>query len=304
MNIQLPKLTQEELTNLTHKTNLQPVVLIMVTFASIFLVFVIYTLYPSIFIFIIGFILIAGLQHQLFNIQHEAVHKNLFSNKFINDLAGSFIAFTIFFTMSYRTHHLGHHKYLGKDGDTDLDKYIDYPNSLKFFLTDLLKCLTGISAVTQFLKSNVFSSKKINLNKKAFDWQIIGILVTQAIFFSLLWKYSSPHTYFLLWILPLLTLTKTLSHFRNVAEHILLNDKGDPETSRYRTIIGNPIETFFFAPVNFNYHAEHHLYVTIPYYNLPKVHKILSKQQEYKRNIDLEYGYLNFIFSKVIQKKI
>ena len=301
--MKLPKLTQEELSSLTRKSNIQPAVLITITFTSIFLVFAIYALYPSVLTFTISFILISGLQHQLFNIQHEAVHRNLFTNKFINDFAGSLMAFTIFFTMSYRKHHLDHHKYLGKDSDTDLDKYIDYPSGLKFFLMDLVKCLFGISAVTQFIKSNILSGKKSSPNKKTFDLQVLGILTVQGILFITLSRFCPPYTYFLLWILPLLTLTKTLSHFRNVAEHVLLKDKGDPEISRYRTILGNPIEVFFFAPVNFNYHAEHHLYVSIPYYNLPKAHNILSKQKEYSENINLEHGYLKFILSKLIQKR-
>ncbi len=35
------------------------------------------------------------------------------------------------------------------------------------------------------------------------------------------------------------------------------------------TYLSNPIERMFVAPMNMNYHAAHHLWPSIPYYNLP-----------------------------------
>ena len=35
------------------------------------------------------------------------------------------------------------------------------------------------------------------------------------------------------------------------------------------TYVSSLPELLFFAPMNMNYHAAHHLWVSIPYYNLP-----------------------------------
>ena len=296
--LEIPRLSLQDLHRLSIKNDIKPLLLIFSTFIAIIFAFALYTLSPSKLTFIISFILIGGLQHQLFNIQHEAIHYSLFTNKTLNNVIGSIVAFSIFFTMNYRKLHYLHHQNLGEYGDSDLERYKNYPCRFSYFFIDFLKNITGIAAVTQFLKSNLLTKEK---KKSKIDLQIFGMLTTQAIIFLTLWKLSSITTYFLLWILPLITLTKTLSHFRNIAEHVLVRDLGDPEFSRYRTIICNPIEQFFFAPVNFNYHAEHHLYVGIPYYHLPEAHKILSKQKEYNSIIDLEHGYLKVIFSKAIE---
>jgi fatty acid desaturase len=34
---------------------------------------------------------------------------------------------------------------------------------------------------------------------------------------------------------------------------------------------------FFFAPKQVNYHLEHHLYPSIPFYYLPRVHAVLRQ---------------------------
>ena len=108
------------------------------------------------------------------------------------------------------------------------------------------------------------------------------------------WEY-----YLLLWVLPLVTVAKTLTHFRNVVEHAQLRDVGDPELSRYRTVLCNPAEGFFFAPMNFNYHAEHHLYTGIPYHRLPRCHALLREHPRYLEVVEVEKGYLSFLFNKL-----
>ena len=76
-------------------------------------------------------------------------------------------------------------------------------------------------------------------------------------------------------------------------------DVGDPELSRYRTVLCNPAEGFFFAPMNFNYHAEHHLYTGIPYHQLPRCHALLSEHPRYPEVVEVERGYLSFLFNKL-----
>jgi len=64
------------------------------------------------------------------------------------------------------------------------------------------------------------------------------------------WTAGHAVAYFALCLLPLVTLTTTLTHLRNLARHVQLWGVGDPEPSRCRTIHARLIERFFFAPMN------------------------------------------------------
>ena len=68
---------------------------------------------------------------------------------------------------------------------------------------------------------------------------------------ALFWMTGHWQNYFLLWLLPLITLAKTLTHFRNLAEHIQLRNVGDPELNRYRTVYSNLLEDFATFASNF-----------------------------------------------------
>jgi fatty acid desaturase len=62
-----------------------------------------------------------------------------------------------------------------------------------------------------------------------------------------------------------------LGNVRGWAEHAL-TVPGELLTET-RTVTSNRL--FSFLNVNLNYHLEHHLFPGVPWYNLPKVHRIL-----------------------------
>ena len=55
---------------------------------------------------------------------------------------------------------------------------------------------------------------------------------------------------------------------------------------------------YFIAPLNVNYHLEHHLFMFCPWYNLPKAHEML-KEKDFYKDLEIENGYFN-VFKKVI----
>ena len=130
---------------------------------------------------------------------------------------------------------------------------------------------------------------------------LLGLAAAQLGVLALFWAIGHPTLYVALWLLPLVTLTKTLTHLRNIARHAQVRDVGDPELSRYRTTLVGPIERFFFAPMNFNYHAEHHFYPMIPWHNLSEVHRLLSRHPAYAEAVETERGVLRFIFRKAVR---
>jgi fatty acid desaturase len=76
------------------------------------------------------------------------------------------------------------------------------------------------------------------------------------------------------------------------AQHYGLSNK--KELNNYyincRTIILPKFWSFFYS--NMNYHVEHHMYPTVPYYNLKEVHSELIRTQNFP---NLSIGWLGLI---------
>lgn len=246
---------------------------------------------------ICSFIIVAGIQHRIYMIQHECTHYNLFNNRLLNSIIGSIFSYLIFFKWNYRFTHLKHHKSLGTLEDPDSHNYINYPANRTFFLKDITSHLIGISAIKQFLHQSVLNDKTLKkINPKEFIFLFCVQLILFFIFYSINISY-----YLLFWILPLLTLTKTLTHLRNIAEHIQLSDSFG-SYSRYRTIYPNFLEAFFLSPLNFNFHAEHHLFPKVCFHELPNLHAHIKSNPEALKFIDIQSGYASFLIKCMISK--
>jgi fatty acid desaturase len=61
----------------------------------------------------------------------------------------------------------------------------------------------------------------------------------------------------------------------------VVEDRNNPLRNT-RTTYANFIERILFAPLNVNYHLEHHFMVAAPCYNYPKLHKMLKERGFYK----------------------
>ena len=163
--------------------------------------------------------------------------------------------------------------------------------------------MLGLAAILQFFKHN-FISKKTNLSGSSSS-ETLGLLITQSSIFYFFFFLGSWWGYFAYWILPLLTFAKTLAHFRNVAEHVLLSSVPAKQSlGRLRTIKSNFFEEFFFSPLGFNYHAEHHMFPGVPYHQLALLSSRLIDQDYYKTNIDYyRGGYCSLLIKHVLKAK-
>jgi fatty acid desaturase len=168
-------------------------------------------------------------------------------------------------------------------------------------LLAIAKDLAGVSAATQFMRQSRQSPTTHASSSPKSRRDLVGMVTAQLAVLGAFSASGYPTLYVTLWLLPLVTLAKTLTHLRNIARHAQIRDVGDPELSRYRTTRVGPIERFLFAPMNFNYHAEHHFYPMIPWHNLPEAHRLLSSQPTYADVVEVEQGVLRFILRKVVQ---
>jgi fatty acid desaturase len=75
--------------------------------------------------------------------------------------------------------------------------------------------------------------------------------------------------YPVLWLAPVYCFTYLGDNLRSFCEHSHPESDAEADEHRLITFRSNPIERWFVSPMNMNYHAAHHLWVSIPYYNLP-----------------------------------
>ncbi len=266
--------------------------------------FVASAIYPHPITFLIAAIIIARTQLALALLMHDASHFRLLKNKKYNDyFAQFFCSGPIFFSLySYRSNHLRHHKKPLALDDPDITLIGGYPISKSSFLRKLLRDLFGISYF-KFIHYFLYGShkRKINISGKgniathsdkayfSKPMIIFSILLSNLLILMTLFYFDQHYLYLILWLLPSMTILQLLLRIRGIAEHAGLQINED-QSQNARTIL-NPWQTFFFAPHNVNYHIEHHLYVGIPFYNLPKAHQLLHARGALpKKNLYRNYN--------------
>ncbi len=83
-------------------------------------------------------------------------------------------------------------------------------------------------------------------------------------------------TYVLLWFLPLVTMLQPILRFRAICEHGAVTDFASPLTAA-RTNFAPVWLSWFLFPHHVYYHAEHHMYPSIPHYNLGACHREMQE---------------------------
>jgi len=79
--------------------------------------------------------------------------------------------------------------------------------------------------------------------------------------------------YFALWLLPMATWFPLVTRLRNIAEHACVEGSTDDAFRAARTTRASWWERAFIAPYWVNFHAEHHLFMHVPCWKLPRLHR-------------------------------
>ena len=103
-----------------------------------------------------------------------------------------------------------------------------------------------------------------------------GVVVTNALLLGLLAALGHAELY-LLWVVAWFTVNSLVTRIRSIAEHAMVPDPAD-ELRNTRTTLASWWERLFVAPNRVNYHLEHHLLMTVPLHNLPKLHRLLRER--------------------------
>ena len=73
----------------------------------------------------------------------------------------------------------------------------------------------------------------------------------------------------------------------------MVDTQDDPFTHA-RTTYANPIERLLIAPYWVHYHGEHHVFMHVPCYNLPKAHRML-RAKGYDKRMHIAPGYVSVL---------
>lgn len=244
--------------------------------------------YLNIVTFFVGMFFLGSRQHALAILGHDAAHGLLLKNKKWNDLAADLlIGKPMFFDLNtYRKHHYSHHKFTNTDKDPDivmlksLGKFFKAKTAKDNF-KEILKDFFWINTGYQIRRVLTLSgkSKDSRIKDRNKFTSLTYLLLSQLLLIIVLIQihYLAP----VFWYLALLGPLSMFLRIRNLGEHwFLINNRTDLTISR-NYCVNNRIEAFFFAPHNVNYHLVHHLFISVPFYNIPKLHKILMGDVTY-----------------------
>jgi fatty acid desaturase len=211
---------------------------------------------------------------------HDAAHGALHPNPKINDWVAEWLCGGG--VVSYRNYHLQHHKFAQQAEDPDLVLSAPFPITRQSLARKIVRDLTG---QTWFKQKFARVTGKLKARKPGEPaLPIIGEEIVRQrywlIFNGLFIVAFSAAGYwwgwFALWLVPRATWFQLVTRLRNIAEHALIA-KNEPDPLRHaRTTHANLIERALIAPYYVNYHCEHHMFMHVPCWNLPRIRRMLG----------------------------
>jgi fatty acid desaturase len=246
--------------------------------------------WPNPIVILVCVMIIGTRQHALFVIAHDAAHYLLYENRKINDLAGRACAMLQGLSMcTYRVIHRLHHNNLYGELDPDTALHGGYPRGKTYLIKKLLKDLSGFTAwktYAYFLGGAPALNTQTNVAMRPLDdtseklraearLDRNAVIVFHSVLLVLFAASGYLIQYLVLWILPLVTVVQAILRLRAISEHGATTDFSSPLTAARTNVVPAWLAWLIF-PHSVNYHIEHHLYASVPHYNLAELHREMT----------------------------
>lgn len=239
-------------------------------------------------------------------LMHEAAHGGLSSNRRLNDWLGHWLcAVPVGASLhAYRPYHLSHHKHAQGAEDPDLALTADFPVSGASLRRKLVRDITGQTFFKQRVLLPLAARDRARTggaraaratDDHAYEALVTGRAIAPFLAFNagLLAVFALCGAwwgFFALWLLPMATWFPLVTRIRNIAEHACIdNAEADPFRAA-RTTRARWWERALIAPYWVNFHAEHHLFMHVPCWRLPALHRALAQKPEAGRMVTAD-GY-------------
>jgi fatty acid desaturase len=247
----------------------------------------------------IAVICIASRQHAILILMHEAAHYRLSKNRKLNDIASDiFCAFPLFIsTELYRRRHLQHHQHTNTNKDPDWNAMMSHddwhwPKDQIAAIWIFLKDVTGLALHKSFYSLLLWSPLKKFFIKRPLNFSSAEIFRFFAFYLMLLatlYAFNLWLGFFILWMVPSFSVLSFFVRYRTLAEHIMV--ESEHELNKTRHVDPTFFERIILAPLNVNYHLTHHLFPSVPFYNLPEMHRILMRHETFRSHAHLTTSY-------------
>lgn len=239
-----------------------------------------FVVFPNPATYVLAVMLIGARQLGLAILEHDAAHGGLHPDAKLNDwmaewLCGGPIGSSL---KRYRPYHLKHHKFTEQPEDPDKGLSAPFPITRASLNRKFLRDLTGQTFFKQRIAPSLgrLTGKpprpaRVTDHPGRRFWILNGAFVIGSTALGYWWLWPA------LWIVPMATWFPFVTRLRSMAEHAMVETTDDPFTHA-RTTLANPLERLFIAPFWVHYHCEHHMFMYVPCYNLPKVHALLEQK--------------------------
>lgn len=224
-------------------------------------------------VWVLAFLLMGRAHAQLAALMHEAAHRTLFRNRRVNDWVGRWLlAYPGFVPLdAYRRSHMAHHREEFGPEEPDLVLYTGYPITRASFRRKLVRDATGRTGL-KLLRAQVKLLWSKNPKARTVTWQIFGVQAVMATASALA---GHPWVYWLLWLLPYLTVWRVINRLRAVAEHGGMQASDDRRLTTH-TVRQHWLARFSLVPFHIGFHLAHHCDPGVPWRNLPRYHHELE----------------------------
>jgi fatty acid desaturase len=239
----------------------------------------------SVWVLLLAFVPILAAQRCIQTTVHDLSHSLYSPRRATNDWLGNwFTAGLIGMRIeSYRTVHFVHHAENGNDADPE---YFDYEavREKGGLLAYVLRYALLLEAFPLISKYYLNRGKQPERgapgspgSEPGFVASKLHIGAAQLALLAVFVFVAGEPALYAVWLYTALTWSPLLSRLRFVVEHPGRDD-------RTVTTLASWPERLFFAPFGFNYHFEHHLWPSVPPYNLRRTHEFMGERGFFRRH--------------------
>ena len=207
---------------------------------------------------------------------HECCHRTAFANNRLNDLVAWLAGILSFYNSTfYRRYHKWHHRYTqisGKDPELEDPK----PSNFREYLAEISGLNWWIGKFkTHYRVATGKLDKMPYIAESGRDEVINSTRLQILVYFSAiaLSLIVGKPWFIIYWLLPL-AVGQPILRVILLAEHTGCSNDNNPLTNTRTTLTWFPLR---FLMWNMPFHAEHHLYPSIPFHALPQAHQQLKE---------------------------
>ncbi|MBI1252418.1 MAG: fatty acid desaturase [Alphaproteobacteria bacterium] len=275
--------TAEEWSSLTARSSWRGFALAAHAWAVIFAAGALFIAFPNPLTYVLAVMIIGARQLGLAILMHDAAHGTLHPNQNVNDFIGQWLcgAAVSANLAEYRPYHLQHHRFTEQPEDPDLSLSAPFPITRKSFWRKALRDLSGQTFFKQRIApsfARFAGARKVSRERAGqVDGQALRFWVANGALIAVTTALGYWWAWFALWLVPMATWLSLITRLRNIAEHACVGKHEDP-FRHARTTRANWIERLLIAPYWVHYHAEHHVFMHLPCWSLPKAHALLGEK--------------------------